>query len=111
MTVPEASVHKNDRLMSRQNDIGPTWQLGLMKAEAEAESVQNRTNEQLRFRVAASDARHIPAAMFAREPIHQSVKPLFFRMPQTIRAILFASNGGTALPTWTHCADRVPRNR
>jgi len=67
--MPEAAMHENGQLVLWQKEIGPTLQIPTMEAEAEALSMKQLAHEELRLRVATSDARHVGTAGFWTQSI------------------------------------------
>ena len=61
--VPEATVHENDGTVPRQHDVGRAGQVAAVKAEAEAEAVQDAADDQFGLRVPAPNARHHAAEL------------------------------------------------
>jgi hypothetical protein len=76
MAVPETAVNKNGLSPAAEDDIGRSGQLPRMKSESKAHPMQERSNENLGFRVAASYRSHVGGAMLRAEPIHTLLKPL-----------------------------------
>lgn len=72
MPVPKAAMNEDDSPKFRENDVRLTWQTGNVQSEAEARSVKQAAQHQLGFRVLAPDARHVPAAMFFRNPVRHA---------------------------------------
>ena len=58
--MPIAAVDKDDRVMSREDDIRSSGKLGDMKSEPESSRVKGAPKDEFRARVPASDARHHP---------------------------------------------------
>jgi hypothetical protein len=68
--MPKATVDKDAHTAARKYQIGLARQVTLMQPEAKALPVQEAAYCQLRRRVAAADAAHIPAARFRTQLIH-----------------------------------------
>lgn len=63
VNMPEAAVNEHDFSMTRKDNIWGTRQIGTMQTEPEAEPVDQRPHEQLRFRILLADTRHAVAAL------------------------------------------------
>lgn len=71
--MPEAAVHENDGCQSRQNHVRLPRQMARVQAIAISQTVHDGSDSELRLRVFASDARHVPAASRFRQPVsHRS---------------------------------------
>jgi hypothetical protein len=64
--MPKASVDEDRDMITRKNEIGPTREATIMKAEAKSKSMERSSNDHLRARVAPFDARHDLAAFLDR---------------------------------------------
>jgi hypothetical protein len=74
VTVPEAAVDKNHRLVIWQNNVGLAGELFVLRAvdgETIAHGVQDGSHHALGLRVFAADAAHVPGAALGREAIVQ----------------------------------------
>ena len=67
--MPEATMHENDRVVARQDDIWFTWQVIAMQTEAEPMGVQITPDDELGFGVAAPHLAHDPGALGRREDV------------------------------------------
>ena len=73
VSVPEAAVDENRSPETRKDDVGLAGQIRPPEREAKTESVNDRPDLQLRTRIPALNAAHIPASMFACDPVgHRS---------------------------------------
>ncbi len=70
VTVPEASVHEDDRVPLGKHDVGVPRQLGRVEAEAKAQSMQMAAHDHLRLRVLRPDVAHHFASLLWRKGVH-----------------------------------------
>ena len=64
VAMPEAAVHKDDRVPLWKHDIGMSRQFGGMKTVTEAQRVQMTMHKHLRLRVLRLDMAHLLALLF-----------------------------------------------
>jgi hypothetical protein len=69
MTMPEASVNKDNSLPLGQHDIRPARQVTYVQPEPIAHAMECGTNQQFRLCVLAANPTHIPAAAFFCESV------------------------------------------
>lgn len=62
-------MHEDDSSVSWKYEIRPSRQILSVQAKAKARTVEYRPHLPFRLRVAATDARHVPTSMFARQGI------------------------------------------
>jgi hypothetical protein len=67
--MPETSVNKDYFLPLREHYVRLARQVTCVEAETIAHAVQQRTHEQLWFRVRGANATHVPTALPFCEPI------------------------------------------
>lgn len=72
MSMPIAAVYENCGLVSWNNNVWPTREIGRMQPESEASPMQHRSKGFFRPSVLAPDAGHVPASLFWRNTINQS---------------------------------------
>jgi hypothetical protein len=70
VTVPEAAMHKDDRFVPRENDIGLAGQVFAVQAKPVPHAVQHRTDTDFGFGISSPNSRHVPAAVLLRQTIH-----------------------------------------
>ena len=66
VTVPEATIHKDDRMPLGKHDVGMPGQFGGMETISEAQSMQVTTHDHLRLRILRPDMAHHLAALLFR---------------------------------------------
>lgn len=71
MAMPETTMHQNDSFPAGQNDIGPSWQLPVMKTVSESFCMQGFAKQDLGFRILAPDPGHHAAADSRRDNVSQ----------------------------------------
>lgn len=64
VAMPKATVHEHDRVQSRQNNIGGSWQLPVVKLVAESCGVKRAPHSKLDSRVAPAHPLHDAAGEF-----------------------------------------------
>ena len=67
--MPEAAVHADQSFMTRQHDVGGSWEIPPVQAEAVAHRVQGLPCPHFRTGVLALDPGHLGAALGRREAI------------------------------------------
>jgi hypothetical protein len=71
MTVPEAAVHEDDRVVTWQSNIGTSGKTLHMKSKAEAHAMRHASNAQLRQRVPRPDCGHHRTSSFRVHDVHE----------------------------------------
>lgn len=62
VAVPEAAIHENNGIESREHQVGPPWEVRSVEPIAEAHRVKPPSYHHLRPRVLPANARHHSAA-------------------------------------------------
>lgn len=62
MPMPKAAMDEDNRVPSRKNDVGFSWQVPAVNLKPESPTVQQASNQLLRLGVTAADAGHHTAA-------------------------------------------------
>jgi hypothetical protein len=69
MTVPKATVHKNNRMIFRENKIGPSMKSLSVETVPEAKREEASSHQEFGACVLASNAGHHSASDFRRDNI------------------------------------------
>ena len=70
MSVPEASVYKNRRVVVRKKNVRRAKMTSVIFSESESSSVKRAPQKNFGFCVFAADFRHIQAALFRCQSVH-----------------------------------------
>lgn len=76
VTVPEASVHKDDSVILGKYYVRRAGQATLMKSESQACRVKGLSYPQLGTRISTTDCRHDSAASLAIDDIHSRAQKI-----------------------------------
>ena len=63
-------MHKHNSLVPWKDYVRLTWQIIPMQPKSEAESMKERPDGNLRFRIAGADSPHVPASVLWAQLIH-----------------------------------------
>lgn len=86
VAVPEATVHKDDSIVSPEHQIGAAREVGLMKSKAVAKSVYEAAHDHLGAGVLRANAGHISGPLLWSMYIgHASETPLSGRVNREFR--------------------------
>lgn len=76
MSVPEASVYKNRRVVVRKKNVRRTQVPSVVFSESESGLVKRAPQKNFGLCVLAADFRHIQAALFRCQSVHSIMKVL-----------------------------------
>lgn len=68
--MPETTVDENDCLMTREYKVRFAWKVGDMQTVAQAKSMKDATQGQLRLAILAPDTRHPFRALGGRQEVN-----------------------------------------
>jgi len=68
--MPKATMDENDRMMLREDDVGPAGQAVSVDSEAKAHAMQESPHDQLGSSIATAHAAHYVAALVGTPGIH-----------------------------------------
>lgn len=90
MLVPEASMHKDCLLAGGKDYIGTAGEILAMQPEAIPEPMRERTNNQLRLGIFASDTPHVLAAALFAYLVHVGflLQPWQARLHEAIEKLI-----------------------
>jgi hypothetical protein len=63
MAMPEASIHENDGLPLREDEVGPTWELADVEPKSQTEGMCGASNEKLWARILPAYTPHYCGAL------------------------------------------------
>lgn len=81
VSMPEATIDKNDGPVLRQNDVRPTRKAGTPQPVAEALRMQGFPHQQLDLRVLAPDPRHLRRALLRGKGVNHDYAAFRSRLP------------------------------
>ena len=109
MPMPEAPVHKDDLLPTRENQVWSTRKMPALKPISKPKRGHETANSHFWRRVSPADASHSLATLFWRERIHDSGLKPHYPPHMKLRGCVFNHVSGSILAVSSYCTDKYRR--